>query len=296
MFTQQSSEIKHRGYVEKIFTEARTSRATVQIVDHFLDGSEIHGCEDSHLLQWRITPEQLSAPGRLGDGHEFVRFGKLMFFPAGVPYATREFTQGERNRCLLCRFENELAEIISVLDEHWNSALLEQCLNINSGQIDLAMQRLWQEVTHPGFATEIMVDSLVTCLAVEVTRYFKSTSRPDQAAGGRARALSESDLKQINDFISNARGGCPTTAQLAALCNVTPSSFRVRFKQTVGQSLHAYVEHVRLERAKSFLINTEMMMKEIAYELGFTHQATFTSSFRRLIGLSPSEYRQTNRH
>lgn len=39
------------------------------------------------------------------------------------------------------------------------------------------------------------------------------------------------------------------------------------------------------------LINSTMLMKEIAYELGFTHQATFTSSFRGLVGMSPSDYR-----
>ena len=72
---------------------------------------------------------------------------------------------------------------------------------------------------------------------------------------------------------------------------MSASTFRQRFKQTTGKSLHAYVEEVRLARAKAFLSDTEKSMKEIAYELSFTHQATFTASFRRATGMSPSQYR-----
>jgi AraC family transcriptional regulator len=295
MLMERSTGFERSGYTERVFTQASTRGATISIVDNVLDGSEIHGCESSHLLRWRLAPSHIGAPGCLGDQSEYVPFGKLMFFPAQIPYRTRRFNQAEKNRNVVCRFQDDLNDIISELDNTWNRAQLERCLDINCGRIDLAMQRLSHELTHPGFASEMLLDSLLTSLAIDITRYFKTgAAEPEDTSHGRE--LTAVHLERITEYIVNAREGCPTAADIAEICGMPASSFRQRFKNTTGQSLHAYVEQVRLGRAKSFLANTEMAMKEIAYDLGFTHQATFTSSFRRATGMSPTEYRLTRRH
>lgn len=133
-------------------------------------------------------------------------------------------------------------------------------------------------------------------IAVDIGRYLQSQQITDvpTSLSSAKNGISRNDLRQIDDFIRHPRGRCPTSDQLAALCDMTLSTFRLRFKRRTGKSVHRYVEEMQLERAKLLLINSDMMMKEIAWELGFTHQATFTSSFRRVTGLSPSEYRLAN--
>jgi AraC family transcriptional regulator len=180
--------------------------------------------------------------------------------------------------------------MISELSLLRDEVRLGRCFDISCGRIDGGMQRIAHELTHPGFATELLIESLLTSLAVDLCRYFSDTAEEAPASG--PRGLSAVHLRRVTDFITSAREGVPTSAKLADLCGLPPSSFRQRFKQSTGQSIHSYVEEVRLARAKAFLTDTEMSMKEIAYELGFTHQATFTTSFRRATGVPPSEYRQ----
>jgi AraC family transcriptional regulator len=291
MLIQKHMETALPGYTERLFTEATTDGGRIRIVDNILTGAEIHGCERNNVLRWRITPNNISAPGVLGDQTSYSPFGKLMFFPAGVPFRTRAFAHAEQNRNLICYFEGELNDMISKAFSEWQSLPLDRCLDISCGRIDVAMQRLVHELTRPGFASEVIIESLVMSIAVDLTRYFKDLTAAQEPDPTRFKGVSEAHLKRVTDYIENAREGVPTSAKLANLCNMTPSSFRQRFKLATGKSIHAYVEEVRLARAKAFLANTEMSMKEIAYELGFTHQATFTSSFRRATGVTPSRYR-----
>jgi len=253
---------------------------------------EIQGCDDRNTLRLRMAPSHFGAPGRLKGQSDFVPFGRVMFFPANIPYQTRRFGHAEQNRMVILTFENELDNMMSSRLDNWSAKHLSRCLDIRCGRIDVSMNRLSHEIMHPGFASEVLLEGLLTSVAVDVVRYFKGESlAEEQVPKTRGRGLSPVHMKIITDFIVSAREGCPTAAQLAAVCGMSSSSFRQRFKQTTGKSLHAYVEEVRLNRAKAFLTDSELSMKEIAYELGFTHQGTFSSSFRRVVGLSPSEYR-----
>lgn len=294
MLKGRSIEGVSHGYTERLFIESELSNGVVRIVDNFLDTGEVYECEDHNLLRWRVAPSKVGAPGRLGRMSEFVPFGKLMFFPAKVPCQTRPFNQTEQNRSIVCGFRNELDDMLSELNVFEDREQLKRCLDINHGRIDVTMQRIGQELTHPGFASELLLESFVTALAIDIARFFDEEIDLLDEVERRPCALSEVHLRRITDYIISAREGVPTSSKLAELCGMSASSFRQRFKQTTGQSIHAYVEEVRLNRAKSYLTDTSLSMKEIAYELGFTHQATFTTSFRRATGMAPSEYRRRN--
>jgi len=292
MLKQKFTDVARQGYIERIFTKTQTSNATIRIVDNLVEKGPIQGCDDRNTLRWRMAPNRFGAPGRLDGQSEFVPFGRIMFFPANILYQTRKFGQAEQNRMVIFTFENELDNMMSSLLDSWSAKHLNRCFDIRCGRIDVSMNRLSHEIMNPGFASEILLEGVLTSVAVDVVRYFKGEGPVDESLQkARSRGLSPVHMKVITDFIMSAREGCPTAAQLAAVCGMNPSTFRQRFKQTTGKSLHAYVEEVRLNRAKAFLTDSELSMKEIAYELGFTHQATFSSSFRRVVGLSPSEYR-----
>lgn len=290
--TLVQAQLAGKGYTKHVFVERATSGAAIEIVDYEFDGSELEGCEDRSMLRWRLAPDYFSSSWRLRGRSDFVKLGKLMFLPGRVPFQARPSNALRSSRNLVCHFRPELEnQILGDLGD-WSDNQLAECQDIRCGRIELTLRRLWQEMMHPGFANELLLEGLLATLAVDMSRYFRRTGPVvDDDFPKRTSTLTKADLQRITDFIHGARGGCPTSGQLADLCSMNLSSFRNRFKLTTGRSVHSYVEEVQLERAKDLLINSGMLMKEIAYELGFTHQATFTSSFRRLTGMSPSEYR-----
>lgn len=61
----------------------------------------------------------------------------------------------------------------------------------------------------------------------------------------------------------------------------------------IGQNAQQYIREKLIEKAKERLINTDLTVAEIAYELGFEHPQSFSKMFRTRMGLSPLEFRKS---
>lgn len=68
------------------------------------------------------------------------------------------------------------------------------------------------------------------------------------------------------------------------------------FKKHTGMSPHEYIVNYRLQCAKYLLIHTDMSIKDICFEIGFSSESVFCASFRKNIGISPAAYRKEQRH
>jgi two-component system response regulator YesN len=65
------------------------------------------------------------------------------------------------------------------------------------------------------------------------------------------------------------------------------------FKKETGVAFSNYVSSIRVEKAKMLLAGTKMRMTDIAEHTGFENSSYFTTVFKQLIGMSPSEYRKS---
>jgi AraC-like DNA-binding protein len=63
------------------------------------------------------------------------------------------------------------------------------------------------------------------------------------------------------------------------------------FKRATGFNFTMYVSRVRVEKAKNLLLNPNLRISEIAYEVGFQSLTHFNRVFKRIVGQSPTEYR-----
>jgi AraC-like DNA-binding protein len=68
-----------------------------------------------------------------------------------------------------------------------------------------------------------------------------------------------------------------------------------RFDRTFGSTPHAYLTHLRLERAKQLLSGDELSVTEICGAVGFESLGSFSTLFARRVGESPLRYRQSLR-
>jgi transcriptional regulator GlxA family with amidase domain len=81
---------------------------------------------------------------------------------------------------------------------------------------------------------------------------------------------------------------------VAALAKIAMSSeahFIRTFKQTFGETPHRYLQRRRLERAMALLRETERPVTAICLEVGFSSLGTFSRTFARVLGTSPTAYR-----
>ena len=82
-------------------------------------------------------------------------------------------------------------------------------------------------------------------------------------------------------------------AALAGAARLSPAHFSREFRREFGETPHQYLLTRRLERAASLLRTTDRAVAEICLMVGLRSVGSFTTSFGRLYGMSPTAYRAT---
>ena len=78
---------------------------------------------------------------------------------------------------------------------------------------------------------------------------------------------------------------------MAGAAGLSRAHFSREFRRTFGESPHGYLLTRRLERAAALLRNTDRSVAEICVSVGLQSVGSFTSSFGRVYGRSPTAYR-----
>jgi AraC-like DNA-binding protein len=78
---------------------------------------------------------------------------------------------------------------------------------------------------------------------------------------------------------------------LARAAGLSTAHFSRAFRRTFGETPHQYLLTRRLERAAALLRNTDRSVAEICFDVGLRSVGSFTTSFGRTYGLSPTAYR-----
>jgi transcriptional regulator GlxA family with amidase domain len=80
---------------------------------------------------------------------------------------------------------------------------------------------------------------------------------------------------------------------LARAARLAPAHFSREFRRAFGETPHQYLLTRRLERAASLLRDTDRSVADICFTVGLRSVGSFTTSFGRTFGLSPTAYRAT---
>jgi len=102
-------------------------------------------------------------------------------------------------------------------------------------------------------------------------------------------------LQKVLSYIEEKLAEPVGVRELASQVHMSPFHFARRFKQAVGTPPHAYITHVRIERAKRLLATTNLPLIEVATRVGYRTQAHFTGVFHRYVGTTPRAYRVGSR-
>ncbi len=274
-----------------IVSEITVPGAKFQVVDYnWGAGAEILEREDDIMLRWRMWPYRINTKGWVDPGRE-SDFGQLMLHPAGV--ATHAYSVDEQKevRCLVCHFDHEWMQEVIGEDFDWNNQHLAPSFDLRNADLDHAMRRLMREMVGPGFASEVLAESLGTSMAVDIGRHFGMQWRADDVDEKAKGGLSPARLRQIRDYIASFEEGSPKLSGVAAQCGVSVAHLRRMYKSSTGRTLHNFIEETRVSRAKALLLDTNLPLKVISYKLGFCHPSAFSFAFKKTAGESPRAFR-----
>jgi AraC family transcriptional regulator len=148
------------------------------------------------------------------------------------------------------------------------------------------------ELTAGGAGGPLAAESLANVLAVHLIRQVLAPRQPTRRRDG---TLPRAKLRAVVEYIEEHLAAGPTLEQMAAVAHVSAYHFARQFKAATGLPPYQYVILRRVERTKHLLQSGECSLAEIAAQAGFSDQSQFGHHFKRIVGVTPRQFRMSAR-
>ena len=102
-------------------------------------------------------------------------------------------------------------------------------------------------------------------------------------------------IRSVANYIRSHSNQPFTLEEAAAIANYSPHYFSRRFSEILGISFPQFLLESRLLRAKQLLISTQLSIKQIALDTGFSQSSYFATCFRQAEGMTPQQFRLLHR-
>jgi len=226
---------------------------------------------------WRVGGQRFNA---------WVRSGNLWIVPRSIPHTS--CFQGPHGGVLLSIAQSQFERQIGPL-MHGGRIELAPGFNLEDSQLEHLLRALLAVAQDASGADALMGELLVNVACVRLAkRYAVSKLNVVPRRGG----LPDARLKRVLEYVDANLGKNITLAELSDLVNMSLYYFAVLFRKSTGLSPHRYVLNKRVERAKELLHDPKLSVLDVSLEVGFEHQNNFARAFRRLIGISPTQFRR----
>ena len=120
----------------------------------------------------------------------------------------------------------------------------------------------------------------------ELLQQTANALRPDNSGAGAH------EVERVLQYIQSHIGEKISLAQLAQHVNFNETYLCTVFRARTGTSIVNYINQTKMEKAAEQLLGADVLLKNLAAELGFSDQFYFNKMFRKYYGMSPTEYRK----
>jgi two-component system response regulator YesN len=235
----------------------------------------------SALLTWNLSDRAVSkAPQWAAEGQaalpentvkvlrSYLQRGELSSFEAAVRRELAEALDISRSRFIKVIFQLYL--------------MLETLAHASRVQLDVSEQ-LW-------LRPEMVLGLDSVRKAAAFLQRIAARAVEGQPTG---EGMGEPSLMEaVQDYIDDNYMYDVNLTMIAERYNYNPSYFSEMFKAKVGKTFIQYLTDIRMTHAARLLEETKLSLWEIAELIGFSNASYFSTKFRRMYGMSPSEYRQ----
>ncbi|MFL9923105.1 AraC family transcriptional regulator [Herbaspirillum lusitanum] len=153
-------------------------------------------------------------------------------------------------------------------------------------------QALVPALARPREACMLFVEQLGMAIGTYLMQRYGGAA---SSTAGKSRALSHVHEKRAKQMLLEKVKGNVSIAEIARECNMSASYFVRAFRETTGHTPHHWLLLQRVQRAREFLLHSELPLAEIAIACQFSDQSHFSRVFSQLVGTPPGNWRRNQR-
>jgi AraC family transcriptional regulator len=214
--------------------------------------------------------------------------GSILVIPAGIPVRWR---WTGRNDSLHVSLEPGLVAQVAAESFDLDPArvAVPPLDQLHLPPLQAAMAAVDAELSGGGAGGSLAAESLANVLVVHLIRHLSAPRRHERERDGK---IPQRRLRAVVEYIEEHLDAGPTLEQMAAVARLSTYHFARQFKAATGLPPYQYVIARRVERAKQLLQGGgDLALAEVAAHAGFSDQSHFTQHFKRLVGVTPGQFR-----
>jgi AraC family transcriptional regulator len=154
--------------------------------------------------------------------------------------------------------------------------------DFRSNKLISLITRLNDEFDNWDHISALAIEALLLEIAVEIYRQKKNVPSKDK------KPLWLNDVK---DLIHSRLTSILTISEIASLVEIHPAHLSRAFRQNCGCTIAEYIRRKRIDFACTKLMSSNESLAEIALNSGFSDQSHFSKTFKKVMNLTPAEYR-----
>lgn len=140
---------------------------------------------------------------------------------------------------------------------------------------------------------DVLVSNLELLLNY-ILRYYRRQFITREAVNSDLLSAFEIMIKEYFQNEQLETNGLPKVSWFADKLNLSSSYLSDMLKKETGKNLQEQIHYYLIEKAKNILLNSNLTVSEISYQLGFEYPQYFSRLFKSKTGVSPNQYRITN--
>lgn len=144
------------------------------------------------------------------------------------------------------------------------------------------------EALSPKLGSELIFKNYIYLILIEALR----TINPELLQIGSLKGITHPQLKSVIKVIHEDYKKDWSVEELAQIYGASRSGFAANFKSIIGVSPIDYLLNWRMVKASELLRDTDKLVSEVAFSVGYESETAFSTAFSRVVGISPSKFKK----
>ena len=244
-------------------------------------------CHDSYEFYYLINGHTSYI---INNTRHEIHENDIVWLPPHITHSVQVDENRHHKRLLLLIPPHFLDEIFEQEDEFRNFFSIPRIIHMSENErkkisryCNLILEEDWSKDKF--YSNSIR--SLLSLLIIQTFRLVKNntevisnTSKPNET------------LTTILRYIDKRYDVNITLPRLATQVHMTPNYISHLFRKHLDTTLTSYLLNIRISKARDFLINTNLTITDISQKCGFNSLNHFCKSFKKIMGVSPTAFRE----